>query len=395
MEHTLTVSNMKQLNLGFLTPYSGVYPFYSAHLITGWMLGMGLDPARQRIVQVMPEFTQSGGQTATTEAAKKLLFFNQADVLSGLINYKSLSSLMPVVAAQRKLGFFFDMGELIPNHSAVSPDIFFASHQIWQSEYALGGWAQRRFGNAGHIVMPLYEAGYHLGDAFQQGAFYAGAQELRVTVLPNNPAAPNALDLTAFFAEMERNPPPYVHAIFGGDMGTRFLHAWKESRFYKAIPLTVVETMAYEDILEDVKHLELEIYSALTWIKEDECKENRLFVKIFESKAQQPANIYGLMGYEAGLVWKELLPYAQKGDWEKVKTQLRTNTIRGPRGEKGFHPSSGLGLPVSNIVKLNTTTQKINKIILDQGEGIRHDDASLQIIHKDSVSGWMNPFLCI
>lgn len=386
---------MKQLNLGFLTPYSGVYPFYSAHLMTGWMVGMGLDPARQRTVQILPEFTRGGGPKATTEAAKKLLFFNQADVLSGLISYRSLPSLMPVVETQRKLGFFFDMGELIPDHSAISPDMFYASHQIWQSEYALGQWAQKRFGNAGHIVMPLYESGYHLANAFQQGAFSAGAQELRVTILPDNPGNTSAMDLTEFFAEIERNPPPYVHAIFVGDMGTRFLHAWKESRFHKKVPLTIVETMAYEDILDDVKHLELELFSALTWMKEDERKENKLFVKTFESKAQQPANIYGLMGYEAGLVWKELLPYAQTGDWDKVKAQLRTNTIRGPRGEKGFHPSSGLGLPVSNIVKLHTTTLKINKIILDQGEGIRHDDASLQIIHKENVSGWLNPFLCI
>lgn len=386
---------MKQLNIGFLTPYSGVYPFYSAHLITGWMLGMGLDPARQRALQIMPEFTKGGAPADTTEAAKKLLFFNQANVLSGLISYKSLPSLMPVVEAQRKLGFFFDMGELIPDHTAISPDVFYASHQIWQSEYALGSWAQKRFGNAGHIVTPIYESGYHLANAFQQGAFQAGAQELRMTVLPNNAADTAAMDLTEFFAEIEKHRPPYVHAVFGGHMGTRFLHAWKESRYNKTIPLIVVETMAYEDILEDVKHLELEIYSALTWMKEDERKENKLFVKIFESKAQQPANIYGLMGYEAGLVWKELLPYAQKGDWDKVKAQLRTNTIRGPRGEKGFHPSSGLGLPVSSIVKLTTTSQKINKIILDQGEGIRHDSASLQIIHQENVSGWQNPFLCI
>ncbi|SFW61196.1 ABC transporter substrate-binding protein [Chitinophaga sancti] len=386
---------MKQLNIGFLTPYSGIYPFYSAHLITGWMLGMGLDPTRQRAVQVMPEFTNAGGPIPTTEAAKKLMFFNQSDVLSGLISYKSLPSLIPVVEAQRRLGFFFDMGELIPDPSRTSADIFFASHQIWQSEYALGRWAQKCFGNAGHLVMPLYESGYHLGLAFQQGALKAGAQELRVSVLPNNPADPGAMDLTEFFAEIERNPPPYVHAIFGGNMGTRFLHAWKESRFHKVIPLTVVETMAYEDILEDVKHLDIEIYSALTWLKEDESKANKLFVKTFESKAQQPANIYGLMGYEAGLVWKELLPYAQQGDWEKVKAQLRINTIRGPRGEKGFHPSNGLGLPVSNIIKLNTTTQKINKIILDQGEGVRHDDAGFQIIHQENVSGWLNPFLCI
>jgi branched-chain amino acid transport system substrate-binding protein len=385
---------MQQLKLGFLTPYSGVYPYYSAHLITGWMVGMGLDPGTQRAVHFMPEFTKAGTPQASTEAAQKLLFFNQADVLSGLINYKSLPLLRPVLETQRKMGFFFDMGEQIPDPAFVSEEIFYASHQIWQSEFALGYWAHKKFGGAGHLVLPIYEAGYHLNNAFQQGAFKAGATELRLTVLPDY-ADKSIMDLRGFFEAIEKDPPAYVHAVFGGEMGTRFLHAWKESRFHKTIPLVVVETMAYDDILDDVKHLELELYSALTWMKGDERKENKLFVKTFESKAQQPANIYGLMGYEAGLVWRELLPYAQRGEWDKVKTQLRTNTIRGPRGEKGFHPSSGLGLPVSNIVKLHTTTLNINKIILDQVEGIRHDDASLQIIHQENVSGWKNPFLCI
>lgn len=382
---------MKQvLTIGFLTPYSGVYPYYSAHLVTGWLLGMGLDPARQTTVQFVPEFTKNGQPQATAEAARKLLFFSGVDILSGLISYKSVPDLISIITAQRKTAFLFDMGELIPYFPHINPDVFYASHQIWQSQYALGCWAQKRFGDAGHIVMPLYEAGYHLHSAFQQGAFATGGSQLRITVLPKEKP-----DLDKFFEQIEIDRPPYVHAIFGGQPGTLFLDAWKKSKFHKVIPLLVIESMAYDDVLEDVKHLELEIYSALTWLREDENKANKLFVKTFEHVTKQPANIYALMGYEAGLVWREVLPHAQKRDWDTVKMQLRNFTIRGPRGEKGFHPATGLGLPVSNIVKLNTNSNKINKIILDQGEGIRFDDAVLKSIHDKSVSGWQNPFLCI
>lgn len=383
------------LTIGLLTPYSGVYPYYSAHLVTGWLIGMGLDPARQQTIQFIPEFTRSGQPSATKEAAQKLVFFNRVDLLSGLVSYKSVPDLIPIVESQGGTAFLFDMGELIPYFPHISPHMFYASHQIWQSQYSLGRWAQQRFGDAGHIVMPQYEAGYHLNTAFYQGAAAAGGTTIRSTVLTEDPSDRSALHLDAFFKTIENDRPPYVHAIFTGNMGTRFLDAWKNSRFHKTIPLLVVESMAYDDILADVQHHELEIYSALTWLREDESKENRLFVKTFERMAQQPANIFGLMGYEAGLVWRELLPHAQKRDWQTVKQYLRNSTIKGPRGEKGFHPSTGLGLPVSNIVSINTTANKINKIILDQGKGIRFDDTTLKCIHDDCISGWLNPFLCI
>ena len=39
---------------------------------------------------------------------------------------------------------------------------------------------------------------------------------------------------------------------------------------------------------------------------------------IIRSVAQQLANMYALMGYEAGLVWRELVPHARKKDWEAI-----------------------------------------------------------------------------
>ena len=383
------------LSIGFLTPYSGVYPAWSAHLVTGWLLGMGLDPLRQRTVQFTSEYTHMGSARASVDAARKLLFFNNVDILSGLISYKVAPDIIPLVENAKRPAFFFDMGEYIPHFPYLSPDVFYASHQLWQSEYALGKWAHSHFGDGGHLIMPLYEAGYHLHSAFREGVTAAGSTRMSFTVLPYDENDPKKMELDELFTKLAKDPPPYIHAIFAGNMGTRFLQKWIQSGFHKKIPLLVNETMAYDDILEDIKHIDLEIYTSMMWMREDQRKANQLFVKKFESTAQQPANIYALMGYEAGLIWRELLPYASKNDWEAVKQQLRTGTIEGPRGQKNFYPASGFALPAANILKITTTNNKINKLILDQGAGMRYDAKEFEMIHNESLTGWQNPFLCI
>src|SRR5262245_20884442 len=133
------------LTVGFLTPYSGIYPYYAQHLFTGWLLGMGLDPARQQTVQFIQEYTQQGGFKATESAAQKLLFFNRVDILSGLISYKSIPGIIPMIEQFKQPAFFFDMGEYVPHFPYLSPHVFYASHQLWQSQYALGQWAQQTF----------------------------------------------------------------------------------------------------------------------------------------------------------------------------------------------------------------------------------------------------------
>lgn len=383
------------LTIGFLTPYSGIYPHYSLHLLTGMLLGMGLDPARQRTVQFFPEYTDKGSMQACEDAARKLYFFNRVDVLSGLISYKALPGLIPHVEREKKPAFFFDMGEYIPHFSHLSPDIFFASHQLWQSQYALGYWAQKTKGNGGHVITPVYEGGYHLHAAFQQGLTAAGGTQVSISILPFDEKDPLKMELDHIFIKWQKDPPPYVHAIFSGTMGINFLKKWISSGMHKKIPLLINETMSYEDILEDIRHMDIEVYSSVSWLREDENKINQVFVKKFESTAQQPANIYALMGYEAGLMWRELLPYAQKKDWDTVKQRLRTGTIRGPRGEKNFYPSSGFALPDANILKITTKGNKIYKTILEQGKGMRFDAKIFEVIHNECVSGWQNPFLCI
>ncbi|MFB6456209.1 ABC transporter substrate-binding protein [Chitinophaga sp. Hz27] len=383
------------LTIGFLTPYSGIYPFYAAHLSTGWLIGMGLDPARQQTVRFIPEYTHSGSAKHNEDAARKLIFFDRVDVLSGLVGYRSIETTLPIIENAKGLGFFFDMGEYIPHFPYLSDHVFYASHQLWQSQYALGVWAQGKFGEGGHIVMPVYEGGYHLHCSFLEGAKAAGGGQISMTILPFREEDPLRLDLEEQFKQWESNRPAYVHAIFCGTMAVKFMELWIKSPLHKKVPLLLHEATMYDDMLDFISGADTEFYTARSWLREDESLHNSTFVQQFETIANQPANIFALMGYEAGLAWKELLPYALKKDWNSVKHLLRTEVIKGPRGDKNFFPQSGFALPDSNILRISTSGKTIRKIIVDQGKGMRYDAKVFSEIHENGVSGWQNPFLCI
>lgn len=356
---------------------------------------MGKDPSRQTEIQIISVYTHMGGAKQNEEAARQLLFFDQVDILSGLVSYLSVVPLIPLLESRKKIGFFFDMGEYIPYFPYLSPHVFYCSQQLWQSEYALGYWAGQTFGT-GMMITPIYEAGYHLDKAFRKGTLATGrGDEMMQYIVPFDERDPGRLDLTGFFEEVSRTGPAYVHAIFGGPMGTRFLQQWYESDYHQRIPLLVNETMAYEDMLEDIEYLGMELYAPSMWSRRSEEPRNQTFIKIFETLTGQKANVYALMGYEAGLMLKELWPELTKRDWETVKTLLQNKVIQGPRGEKNFYPASGFALPETDIVKIKTGRSQTHRMIVDRGRGLRHDAPEFKEIHQECVTGWQNPFLCI
>jgi branched-chain amino acid transport system substrate-binding protein len=214
-------------------------------------------------------------------------------------------------------------------------------------------------------------------------------------VIPHDKGSPKTLDLGEFFEKVRKDPPPYVHAVFAGAIGNDFLVAWKNSPFHKTIPLVVVENMAYDDVLTDVGGEGLELYSAGTWSRGGEGRRNVEFVKKFESAGGQTANIFGLLGYEAGLALREVKSLIQKRDLNKVAELLQKESIDGPRGERNFYPASGFSLPVIDIFKVKTSAANIYKTVVSQGKGLKFDAEQFKQIHEESISGWLNPYLCI
>lgn len=373
-------------------PYSGVYPFYAQHIMAGLLCAVSEINLKSSDFEFVPVYTGQGSVKATLEAAQKLVFFDGVDMLMGMVNIKVLDDLRPLLENHQKIGLFFDFGELVPRIEGFGNHIFNISAKLWQSQYALGQWAVKEFGANGQMVSPIYEAGFNLNTSFLQGAASSGTDSLRSFVLPEALANKDILNLESFFKAIDLETPAFVHAIFTGKMGNQFLAQWRNSKFYDAIPLLTVENMAYSDMLEDVQDLNLKFYSSSLWQKTSQTKENQAFVKNFENLGKQQANIFGMMGYEAGLVLSNISSLIRKGDVQGAIQVLKTKDIIGPRGTLNLQTQSAQQFSLVDINKIITNKNTINQTVLNQSTAIGFDTST---VFQDTLSGWQNPYLSV
>lgn len=384
------------VKIGLLTPYSSIYPNMSADLVNGFEAALPETLKGERVFQFIPEYVGQGGIAATTEAARKLLAFHQVDFLSGLVSYKAVPDLVPLVEQRKKLAFLFDVGEYIPYTGHLSNSFFFNSLQLWQAEYALGYWAHKEFGDQGSCVMSLFDAGYHLQSSFRQGAIMAGSQVMQSTVLHGNPRESMVkLHGANYFQQIHTHFPTYLHPIFCGTEAVEFYEEYARSSLNGKVPLVVSSHMASDEILEQVAHLGLTIYAASLYNYNSTDKANLRFKQLYAQQTGQKPSFFSLLGYEMGLAMQHLVPHLQRRDMATVAKLLREETVKSPRGERSFFLDSSYSVPVIDIEKIETGDNVVRKFIISQGRALPHNNVIFETIHRESVSGWQNPYLCV
>ncbi len=389
------LSFIMSIKIGFLSYYSSIYPDMASDMVAGFFAALPEGIVQENFFLFVPEYMRQAGNKYAIEGVQKLISFDRVDIISGLISYRVVPDIVQLVERQNRLGFFMDMGEYIPYNHHISDRLFFNSFQYWQSEYALGFWAHKTFGELGSVVMSLFDSGFHLQNAFRQGAILAGASAIEFSVLTDDPGRLNVTDKTrAYIARIEQAPPKYVHAILCGKEAIDFMKVYRESSLYSKVPLIISAHMASEDILDQID-TDLSVYAASLYNYGNIDKYNTAFKKNYEFKAGRKANVFSLMGFEMGLVMLELMPLLRKRDFVTAAQQLKTQTIRSPRGERSFYLDSSYALPVIDIEKVDVQNRQVKKIVVEQGRALKYNHAIYDEIHSECVSGWQNPYLCV
>jgi branched-chain amino acid transport system substrate-binding protein len=392
---------MRKLKIGFLMPYSGIYPYYGHHLMAGIQLAMSAflnndkTGDRRSDLQFVPVFTKNGDIKTLNNAVEQLLFFENVDLLSGLVSYRTLPQIVPIINRYQRPAILFDSGEYVPAMDIASPYVFLASQQIWQSEYALGRFAQEKFKNTGLVVLPYYEAGYHLHSCFWEGIQSVGGDSLILHTIGKEKSGGDVLDLSGFFNAVALDKPAFVHGIFTGNQGTDFIRQWISSMYYQKIPLILVENMAYDDFLDELSSLDFSFYAASSWTRAGRDRQNHAFVSSFESVNQQKANVFALLGYEVGLFIREIEQAIVQGDTQKVLRILRTQSIEGPRGSRNFDLQRIQSMPQIDIQHIQMRLKNVHTLTIDQYENCQFPLERMKILHEQSVSGWQNPYFCV
>lgn len=385
------------IKIGVLFYHSTVYPNMSADLIKGFNAALPTSLVKENFFQFFPEFVLQATNKQVENTIQKLLSFHQVDIVFGLLNYKAIPQLVPIFNRYQRIGLFSDMGEYIPYTNTISDTIFFNSFQLWQSEYAMGMWAQKQFGDKGSVAMGFFDCGYHLQNAFRQGTVIAGSSEIDYTVMydPGTHHTDITFKTNQFIDALDdTNLPSYVHGIFCGYEAIDFLKAYRHSKLYGKVPLIISAHMAAEDILEQVD-IDMELFSASMYNYHSPDSVNQKFKEQYLFATGEKPTIFSLMGYELGLGLLETMPALQKKDLKSVANTLKSIHIKSPRGVRNFYADSNYALPIIDIEKINIKNKIIHKIVIEQGRALRYDHAVYDEIHKEHLSGWQNPYLCV
>jgi branched-chain amino acid transport system substrate-binding protein len=152
--------------------------------------------------------------------------------------------------------------------------------------------------------------------------------------------------------------------------------------------------MSSEDILQEID-TDMEMYSASMYNYHSPDALNQKFKENYISKTGEKPTIFSLMGYELGLGLLETMPALQKRDFKAVAETLKKIHIKSPRGIRNFYADDNYALPIIDIEKISIHNRVVNKIVVEQGRALRYDSAVYEEIHKEHVSGWQNPYLCV
>ena len=279
----------RQIKVGVLIPYSTIYPSLGQDLQEG--IWCGLSDKLHLQIQFVSEFIHQGQPSAIKPALEKLFMFEQVDMVTGLVGYRSIVESLPLIEQTKKLALFADMGEYIPFDELTSQYLFFNSFQYWQAEFALGQWAQQSFGGKGAILMPIYDGGYHMHTAFRHGTLMAGNQGMEYATIhfdqQENYSVRDAIQ--EYLDKFKKERPDYLHALFCGGEAKDFFELYHQSGLHKEVPLVVSPHMASYEILKDVENLDMTFHAASLWnLQADDIANTRFRQRYIDRMGMMP-----------------------------------------------------------------------------------------------------------
>lgn len=378
---------MKKLKIGFLYPYSGVYPCLKEDFQQGFDLALESAGLLQQ-VSAFPEFIHCGELARVKSALEKLLRFDRVHLVTGVVNNKVMLQCMHDLPLQTTPVILNNLGACIPQAALNHTGLFYNSLHLWKSQWVMGRWAQQQFGGQPSINFALYESGYNLHECFKLGTAAAGAELVSLNLL--KPSI-GEVDTTPLIEHIRAQQPAHAHVLLSGKEAVHFLRQFRVSGLADTVQLSVSPFMAERSLIEDMQLAE-NTYTACTWSHDTDTAANHDFVARYRHQYTEVPGVFSLLGYETGLAVASAL---QQGGMNELAAVLQTTALNGPRGEVRISTDP---LIVTQPVYIRQTKHvhgELKNIVLAEDNGITWSEPALAAGAALHLSGWQNPYLCV
>jgi hypothetical protein len=212
------------ITIGMLLPNSSILPIGK-----DFEKGLKKELENQDLeIDYVKEFIGNGGFEITQRAVNKLVGYDHADIITGVINHRMVAKIAEVFSKRGKL-IAANVGENWPNPEF--PNVSIHSLNAWQQIWAMSKWATKEIGPKGMFVSGLYDSGYSFMSAMNQGMLDSGIEtQLRFMVAP----APGFQDgkiaeVHRVIPFIEKENPDFIFSAFCGEEASLFLEYWAQS----------------------------------------------------------------------------------------------------------------------------------------------------------------------
>ncbi len=378
------------MKLGLLLPSSRIYPSMTLDFTNGLRCALATNESSEKIDFSFESIGNGTDKDVIVNALHKLVLQEGVHVVLLFVNPKILQDVLPVIQSLQRPVIITNIGGNLPLVMDNSEFIFYNSLNLWESSFKAAEYGVENFGKKAAFGSYFYDAGYQLYESFLTGLVKSGGNIIFNQVSEFNP---DPDDFDKLMSAFDQEPPDFLFALYSERDAVDFLNKLIRSDANGRYPIVTAGMMIDDEILAKVDGYPENIYRVSTWDKVDPNQENQLFLEEYKKTAGGDANYFSLLGYECGGIICESM---KKADWSANGRDqylaMKSSSFSSPRGLLSFEGEQNIASYGHKLYALKENGER--EFLDDLGILDHREEYVSQSSKRDTIAGWMQPYLC-
>ncbi|MBL7747162.1 MAG: ABC transporter substrate-binding protein [Chitinophagaceae bacterium] len=385
------------LRIGVLLPRSTLFPALGLDILNGIKCCLKYYGLSDNIKLLTDNIGFGIEEAEIYSKAEKFLLQDDADIVIVVADLNITELLEPLFTTSNKIMLMVNMGAGIPDKWQTAPTTIVHSLNLSFHTRLTGKLAAAENENKkGAYTLSYYDAGYRHAYSMMNSHQQNGGEPMYTHVTHLRAEQFTLAPLEEFLTIHEEVKT--LLCLFTAEMADQFYAAIVPIREKLQLNLYASPMLleAYPHTTNDQEVTAPPLKGYTCWLPELDNPENTVYKENFKKTANKEATLFGMLGWETGLILKEILNQYQQNNTNaaEVVPALCKITFNSPRGWMKMDQGSYHTFSPSYLVSwsANGKTKEVKELLTIENEW---KEFTAEQFPEDTSSGWRNTYLCI
>lgn len=385
------------LRIGILLPRSTLFPAFGLDILNGMKCCLKYHNLFDDSKLLIDNIGFGIEEAEVYAKAEKMLLQDDADIVIVVADLKIAELLEPLFTTSNKLLMMVNMGAGIPDNWQPAPTTIVHSLNLSFHTRLTGKLAATENENKKAVnVLSYYDAGYRHTYSMMNSHLQNGGEPMYTHVTHLNADQFTLQPLEEFLAGQEEVKS--LLCLFTAEMADQFIAAVLpiQEKYDLRLYASPMLLEAYPLSADGQTGPAPAIKGYTGWQAELENPGNTAYQASFKKTANKEATIFGVLGWDAGLVLVEVSKQYQQNNTHAaaIIPALSALVYESPRGWMKLDPKTHHTYSPSYLVSWATggSNKAIQELATPEDEWIAF---TTEKFPEDTSSGWRNTYLCI